>query len=228
MDLLVSDSVANMSAITASVQSNAALGFDNTISWSDIAQILIACASLVVSFFAYRLAKKISFKRTVKDRQFEVVSQFIRAFTSSLISISWQNSNRGGGGSLFYLSQMRSKKFLEENSDLMFDERLIIQEDGFNHFNFVPLIGDPFLPNELYEELRKFWYHGIEKINNPQSAESYLIICNHKDYSNPNYWHAKNPEFKNFRTFHAFINRIMNIADQWLEQYEASELKFKN
>lgn len=110
----------------------------------------------------------------------------------------------------------------------MFDVRMIIQEDGFNHFNFVPLIGDPFLPKELYEELKKFWYQSTTKVSRPQFSDCYLIVQNYKDYSNPNYWQAKNPEFKNFLTFHTFINKIMDIADRWLEQHEASELKFKD
>ncbi len=199
---------------------------DNSFKWSDLVQTLIAIASLVISLMAYLLAKKISLKKTVKDRQFDLVSKFISAFTSSLISVSYQ-SDRGGGGSIFYLSQMRSEKFLKEQANLFIDTRIIIQEDGFNHFNFMPLIGDPFLPDELFVELKKFWFHAQDKINVPQAADKYLIICNHKDYSNPTYHTVKGNEFADFKSFYNFINRIMDITDDWLEKHDAPELKFK-
>lgn len=198
----------------------------NNFPWSETAQILVATASLVISLFAYRLAKKISFKKTVKDRQFEVVSQFIRAFSSSMISISWQNYG-GGGGSLFYLSYMRTEQFRNENANLFFDSKIIVQEDGFNNFNFISLIGDPFIPEELYVELNKFWYRSHEKIEDPQAAYKYLIICNHKEYSNPNYYVPLGNEFKNFKAFFDFINKIMDITNEWLDKHEASELKFR-
>jgi hypothetical protein len=112
----------------------------NNISFSDIAQTLVALASLVISILAYNLAKKISFKKTVKDKQFDVVSQFIQSFSSSLLSISWQTKNGGGGASLFYLAHMRTSQFLKDNSKLFVDTKLIVQEDGFNNFNFISLI----------------------------------------------------------------------------------------
>lgn len=199
----------------------------NNISFSDIAQTLVALASLVISILAYNLAKKISFKKTVKDKQFDVVSQFIQSFSSSLLSISWQTKNGGGGASLFYLAHMRTSQFLKDNSKLFVDTKLIVQEDGFNNFNFISLIWDPFLPEELYNELKKFWFHTDEKVEEPQSVDEYLIVSNHKDYSNPNYYIPKGNEFKDFKSFYDFVNKIMDITDAWLDKHEASDLKFR-
>ncbi|MCC7452785.1 MAG: hypothetical protein IT222_01360 [Crocinitomix sp.] len=206
---------------------------DDSFKWSDISQTLIAIASLVISLMAYLLAKKISFKKSVKDRQFEVVSQFMKAFSSSIITVSWQAYGGGGGSALLYLTQLRSEKLMQEHSFIghsifTMDTKLIIQEDAFNHFIFMSLIGDPFLPEEIYVELKKLWFRSTEKIETPQVADTYLIICNNKDYLNPNYYVPQGDEFKDFKSFHKFINKIMDITNDWLDKHEASELKFRD
>jgi hypothetical protein len=201
---------------------------DNNFSWSDTVTAIAAVASLTVSILTYLLAKKISFRRSVKDKQFEVVSQFIRAFSSSEITISYQHTNNGGGMAAFYLSQFRMSKFKKEFNDLFLATPITIQEDGFNNFNFIPLIGDPFLPEELFVELKKFWFYPERKIQDPQAQDTYLIICNHKDYNNPRYFLPKDQEFQTFEAFYDFINKIMEITNNWLDKHEASELKFRS
>lgn len=194
-----------------------------------VGQLMLAAASLVVSIFAYRLAEKISFKKTIKDRQFDIVCQFVKSFSSSLIAISYKTSDGRHGISSFYLPQFRSSKFKTDFPEFFDSKNLIIQEDGMNHFNFVSLIGDPFLPRELFCEFKKIWYHTERKVDDPQSNyNEYIIISNHKAYDNPNYFMPKGIEFKDFESFFKFINNVMDKTNSWLDTHEATEMKFRD
>ncbi len=201
---------------------------NNNFSWKDFTQIILAITTVVISVLTYKLAKKISFKKTLKDRQFEVVCEFIKDFSSSLITISYQKPDGNGGITSTYLSNFRSINFKKQNADIFECKNFIVQEDGFNHFLFMHLIGNPFLPIELSNELRKLWFHTEKRINDPMELGEYVIISNLNNYENKNYSMPKGKEFSDFESFYNFINNIMSIANDWLNKHEASDLNFRN
>lgn len=198
-------------------------------SLKDIAQILIAISALTVSIVTLVLNRKISFKKTVKDKQLEVIYELIGLLSHNEINFNCQVGNESfmSGLGLYHLTHINIK---EKRPELFNRKHFFFQADSFDSFKFLQLLGNPFLPREIYEVMNKFYYSNPKLYTYQQVQETkdfVALITMDQMTDKRNYFEAGSPDHKSFENFHKLVLELYNSLNTWLDKYDATDLKFK-
>ncbi len=193
-----------------------------------IAQILVALSSLIVSIVALRLSRKVTLKKNLKEKQFELMCQFIESISSEMLLIKYKETNGDSAASLIALPRLRLKNFKQTHSHLFVSQKFIYYRNSVGmDYDFLKFRWNTLMPKTIAEELKKFNQGSGKKISEVQlqNLSDYLLIdfCpeEYKIYEFP-----KGNEFQSFESFHKFINTVFDKVDEWLREHGAEDLKF--
>ena len=103
-----------------------------------IAQILIALSSLVVSVVALRLSRKVTLKKNLKEKQFELMCKLIEDISKEMLLIHCKYKNGDSSTSFIAFPQLRLKNFRQTHSYL-FDSNTFLY---FDHTKCIFLCND--------------------------------------------------------------------------------------
>ena len=196
----------------------------------DLFQVLIALSSLIISIVALRLSRKVSLKKNLKEKQFELVCKLIKALSNETLLFNYQQSDGGGGTTLMYLYQFKAKNFKEKYNYLFTRKHfLIYQQSGQLTFNFLKGMWNPLMPKTIFTELQKLWTTYNKDISESELhdlADYVIINCCHD--GNLNHYDIPREEvFKNFVSFYNQVNFLIETINEWLSKHEADDLKFR-
>lgn len=198
--------------------------------FKDIAQVLIALSSLIVAIVALRLSRKATLKKNLKEKQFDLVFQLIKDFSSDIAIFRYQEPSGDGGTVLMYFYQFKSKKFRAE-FDRLFRRRYFLFCNSVQlKFEFLKHTWNPLMPRPIFLEMRKFyttWEKNISQSELFDLADYTVLDCAHSGKENK-YNSPKELEFKDFESFYNYINLIMDKINEWLDEHEAGDLKFRS
>ena len=194
-----------------------------------IAQILIALSSLVVSVVALRLSRKVTLKKNLKEKQFELMCKLIEDISKEMLLIHCKYKNGDSSTSFIAFPQLRLKNFRQTHSYL-FDSNTFLYFDSSitGNYNFIKARWNALMPKSIVNELNIFG-QGIEKKiteSSLKNLKSYVMIdfCAEEYQTN---FYPKGKEFESFESFVIFANHFFDKIDQWLESHGAEDLKFK-
>lgn len=203
--------------------------FQFDLSISSLSDIMLSFATLLIGITTLILSVKISFRKTIKERQFELVYQLINDISKAQVFVSYQMANGSGGSEIFYLHHFYSPNFNKTFKHLLERKHFLIKNDAQLKFEFLKLIGHPLMPYEILFELQKFWTIPIKTLNESELVElkDYLIIDSLTAEKNPLYICAKIKEWQDFQSMYIFINKLFDTINKWLDKYDAKDLKFR-
>lgn len=192
-----------------------------------IAQILVALSSLVVSIVALRLSRKVTLKKNLKEKQFELMCQLLESISNEMLLIKYKHKNGEIGTNLIALPNLRLKNFKETHRYLFESKKLVYYSSLTIDFDFLRFKWNTLMPKIIINELKKFNKARSEKISeiDLNNLEEYVLIdfcpTEHENYNFPN-----GKEFEDFESFHKFINLFFDKIDLWLQSHGAEDLKF--
>lgn len=204
-------------------------GFFDNFTGKDMVDTLIALSALAVSIVTYVVNKKISFKKTVKDRQLEVVYELIGLLSKNEINFMTRNKGNSSmdGMSLYHLTYTN---FKEKNPHLFNRNYMFFQADSYDGFNFLQLMGNPFLPDEIYTAIDSFYYKKPKQytFKEVEATEDYVALITMNQKTDVlNYYTSDIQTHKSFEDFHSLVVNLYKTVNNWLDKYEAGDLKFK-
>ena len=193
----------------------------------DISQLIISLSALLLSIVAFKLSRKITFKKTIREKQFDIVSELINNFRNTFIVLSYQHSSRGGANVLF-LSNLKDKDLKDKYPDLYDRKAFLISNNIQVHFKFLKLYESPFLPDSIKVEMVKFWTSSNKTISRIEVSELDDYIILDEVPNSPLYSNAINiptqEDFRSFENFQKFINHFIDTINEWLKKNDAKEL----
>ncbi|MCE9540454.1 MAG: hypothetical protein K8R85_14735 [Bacteroidetes bacterium] len=195
----------------------------------DILTLTISILAFGLALVTLILNRKISFKKTVKDKQLEVVYELLGLLGHNEINFMCQAENNSfmTGLGLYHLTYTNLK---EKHKELFGRKHFFFQADCFDSFKFLQLLGNPFLPREIYNVMDKFYYSKTKLYTFDQVMETkdFVALITLGQMSNKmNYFEAGSTDHKTFENFHTLVIELYSTLNAWLDKYEAGDLKFK-
>lgn len=191
--------------------------------------VIFSCASLGMSITTLYFSRKISFKKTIKERQFEVVCELMKLLSKTSISFRWKENKGSSGISTMFFYSFYHLNF-QEKVKYLFERKNIYYQAKCFELDFISLMGNSLLPTEIYDALDKLRpkqlfetsYEEIESTNDYVA----MITLNQKTGDFP--YHSTTLEgHKTFDEFSKIIVEIFDTINNWLEQHDGKDLKFK-
>lgn len=205
------------------------MGFFDSFTGKDLVNTLIALSALTVSIVTYVINRKISFKKPVKDKQLDVVYELIGLLSKN--EINFMSRDKGNstmaGMSLYHLTYVN---FKETNSAFFDRKYMFFQADSYDGFNFLQLMGNPFLPPEIYTAIDSFYYQKPKQytFKEVEATENYVALITMNQKTDVlNYYTSDTSTHKSFEAFQALVINLYTTVNNWLDKYGAGELKFK-
>jgi hypothetical protein len=196
--------------------------------FTKLLQLIVALSSLIVSIVALRLSRKVSLKKNLKDRQFDLVCQLINDISSEFMVFRVQYSDGNSSSHIMYLYQFKTKDFKEKYKVFFVVKHFVYMNINKIAFKFLKHTWNPLMPKSITEKLQKLWVGGMSKripIEEIDNLGTYLALDfahdeKYDEYNLPN-------GFKNFEAFYSCIIELMTEINKWLSKHEAEELKFR-
>jgi hypothetical protein len=191
---------------------------------------IIAIVALAVSIISLMLSRSISFRRTVRNKQFDAVCELINDFATTPLMFTYVRDNGGDGGTdLMYFTHFKSPKFKERYKHLFSIKHLYIQNLPHLSFKFMQHYESRFIPQQIKNELQNFWlsYTTIKSEADLFELAPYVVLKDMENASMDSYVVSDDDRFKSMEGLHVFINHFMDTINRWLEKYRAEDLKFR-
>jgi hypothetical protein len=203
---------------------------NNVSYFKDFAQLLIALSSLIVAVVALRLSRKTTLKKNLKEKQFDLVFQLIKDFSSDVALLRYQDQSGDGGTTLIYLYQFKSNKFKGDYDYLFKRKHFIFYNSIQSKFEFLKHTWNPLMPRPIFLELRKLYTTWDKNISESELFDlaDFVVLDSAHDGNFNKYNQPKGQEFKDFESFYNYINLLMDKINEWLDEHEADDLKFRS
>lgn len=206
-----------------------ATNIDTGMSAKDILTLTISILAFGLSLVTLIVNRKISFKKTIKDKQLEVIYELIGLLGHNEINFlcQVQNNQFMTGLGLYHLTHTN---FKEKHPELFGRQYFFFQADSFDSFKFLQLLGNPFLPREIYNVMNKFYYsqpklYTFEQVMETKDFAALITLGQMTDKRN--YFSAGSADHKSFENFHSLVLELYKTLNAWLDKYDAGDLKFK-
>ena len=198
--------------------------------FKDYGSIIISLFALIVSSIALFLNHRIYFKKTVKEKQLELIYELIGILSKNGIELRVQSL--GGptemiGMSLYHFTYTN---FKEKHSNFFGRQNMFFQSDSFDCFKFLQLMSNPFLPEEIYTVMDKFYQIKPKQFTFAEveaTKDFTSLITLDQKIDALNYFKSDTANHKSFENIHTLVVELYTSVNTWLEQYGAGDLKFK-
>jgi hypothetical protein len=196
----------------------------------DISSILLPLSSLVVAISAFVVSRKISLKKTIKDRQLDLVYELIESLSKATVNFSWKEKDNLGGISGMSLYHFIYSNFKEKNKYLFDRKQIYYQANSFDDYTFRQLMGNPLLPGEIYAVLDRFsprhtTMFTFEQIEATNDFVAHITL--NKKTNELDYFSSNSSDLKTFNDFYNLVVELFDTTNTWLKKYGAHDLMFK-
>jgi len=192
--------------------------------------VLLPLSSLIVAITALVLSKKISFKKTIKDRQLDLIYDLIELLSKSEVNFYWKDNTHSGGISGMSLYHFIFANFTEKNKYLFDRNTMFYQVNSFEDYKFRRLMGNPLLPSEIYAVLDRFSPGNAEIVSFEEMEMTNDFVAHIKlgvNMKEARYQKSESKDLKTFEDFHNLVVEIFDTVNTWLKKYDATDLMFK-